>query len=495
MKELIIKVLEFFKMYNGQSIMWILLVLGMVYIFYAHKRLRKAIVYPVFCIDLIITNPLLYQKVWVKLIGDTYWRMFWILPVVFIICLCATDLAKKISSRFSTGGDWIKIGVVLVFAVIIGIQGKYMYFNANFTAAANQYKLPQDVVDVADRLLELSDHPRIVAEPELYNELRQYDTDITLLYGRNAEGYIGDIGYTDKKIAEAMKADVPNYYMIAKYMYDNDGNYLVVDADKVRSYAEMEESGLKFLYDVGDYKIYENIWNETDFGSEWFVSNNISASDSFITITDIYGEMAILEGGGYNNENTLRDTIKGYNAIVKTWIIDSFDVNYSQGFYGIYKYPYGIAITSKIFPDIFNDKNAAAAQESGYNLYSNFEEAKSDSNSVLVSDQDEQDVLGLKTTFYGGYEDGMESYSSNTVKDSAMIIKFSGKDQSVLYIPNISDAQFNELYKKYGDEFDCDYLIINRDMAYNNANIISKINAGEVHIVKSENNEFSFKMK
>lgn len=77
MRESIMYILAFFKNYNGHSVLWILSLLSLLFIAVKHKNLRQSFAIPITFVILVIVNPILYKYVWYKLLGDTYWRMFW----------------------------------------------------------------------------------------------------------------------------------------------------------------------------------------------------------------------------------------------------------------------------------------------------------------------------------------------------------------------------------------------------------------------------------
>lgn len=241
---------ELIRMF-GNNMLWLLFVVSLVYLFFADRRWRKLVIFPsvVFCV--LVIEPHLYQYVWSRFLGDTYWRALWIIPLMPVIACTIVDITGKIR------GKTIRVLTLAGILFLIAGCGSYVYGNAmtTFDPAGNPHKLPQDAVEVCDFLLEIDDHPRIVTEWPLYNYVRQYSADIQMMYGRDAEGYIDYIDSARKRVADELGNENPDlgyvYEMMSVYNY----TYLVKSGydeswDETYAQAGFERIGLIEEYGV-----------------------------------------------------------------------------------------------------------------------------------------------------------------------------------------------------------------------------------------------------
>lgn len=256
MKEIIDIIVENIKMYNGQSIYLALFVCTYIYMMIVNKKFRKTIGFPLLLIVVLVLNPILYQKVWIKLIGATYWRMFWAIPIVLVIAIAVMDITKRVYKK--TNIEIIKLVIPLIFMVIFVVTGKYMYGQEIFQKADNYYKLNQKVINVADKLLEYSDEPTVVAPDSLNKYIRQYDASIKLMYGRNAYGYVESLEYGDVYyVFSQMIKENPDLKIITMLAKQYGYKFIVFEENQIVNEETMNDDGYKKIGVVDGYVIYQ----------------------------------------------------------------------------------------------------------------------------------------------------------------------------------------------------------------------------------------------
>ena len=219
------------------------------FIWFKGRRVRFLI--PSLIISIVIINPWFYRA-WDELGLYAYWRILWIIPVIPV----AAGLVPSISEKFKK--TWVKsiVAAVGVGAVVFG--GTFIYNGAggSFTVAANASKEPDYVVQIADRLLELDEHPRVVAQYPIGVYLRQYTGEVDSLFGRdNAANHIG-FPSADAMMAHRVLSDpAADKSIIAQFMLDDDYDYLVYSGNAGESFERVDV--------VGDYGIYKAVGKPT----------------------------------------------------------------------------------------------------------------------------------------------------------------------------------------------------------------------------------------
>ena len=153
------------------------------------------------------------------------------------------DRAKKI---------WLAIGTIVVSIAVIVFSDSLVYDNDNttFREAQNPEKFPEAVVKVGEKLLELDESPRVVANDSLSTNLRQYSGKIKMPYGRSVNyGIPSDLGKTmfEKHVDG-------EYTNLATLMENYDYEYLVtINRDNGQ---KPSDAGYEFLEQVDTYGIY-----------------------------------------------------------------------------------------------------------------------------------------------------------------------------------------------------------------------------------------------
>lgn len=166
--------------YQGTGFMLILYAVSFIYLIISEKekRIRLLLVYVPLLMWLIIFCPI-YYRVYMGRLDDsgTYYRMLWLIPLTVTIAYAGCKAAYK--HRI--------IGAIVVLAAIL-LCGRFTYTAVENKKAENAYHVPQYVVDISNHMeRDLKDVNVYACVPlEMIFYLRQYDSRICLIYGREA---------------------------------------------------------------------------------------------------------------------------------------------------------------------------------------------------------------------------------------------------------------------------------------------------------------------
>lgn len=239
--------------YNNGIILYIYIASLLMIMLFGGKRLRKLIGWPVLALMVIVFNPVFYRYVWQKCFHYGYWRVFWLFPFAIVISVAMIALAGKIRQR-----NFRALCLILML-ILIGTNGKNMFSKQMFyTSTQNIYKLPQKAIDVSDALLELDAEPKVVMCSELYSYIRQYSTDIKMMYGRNVEGYID--GWNEKSIDMSMnlqQLDGADWTRVAELMRQEKCKYLIIPENGSCSKENMKQYSFVLIKQVDGYNIFK----------------------------------------------------------------------------------------------------------------------------------------------------------------------------------------------------------------------------------------------
>lgn len=262
MQESYKKIAEYImRFFQNDMALAILFLIAVIVIFLLSRHKRKLLIYPMLILMFMIFNPVLY-KMYNKLLGDTYWRLFWLIPIVPTLSYAIVLCLKKNDNLI------IKSMITLIYMVVIIIGGICMYGNNvyrgnNFEAVANAYKLPQESIEVADKLLELEKSPHAVVSFDLYCYLRQYNTNIKQFYGRNAEGYIQTTTGVYDTVKWINMQEVPSAKIVNERTAPYNYNYWILSKD---SKVDVEELNKYYILagQTESYNIYRSIAYESE---------------------------------------------------------------------------------------------------------------------------------------------------------------------------------------------------------------------------------------
>lgn len=220
----------------------------LLFIFMKGRRIRFLL--PSLLITVIIVNPWFYE-IWTKLGHYGYWRILWVPPLIPVVAALPSVVSEYINKK------WLKYLTGVVFVVLFGFLGSFIYTTSKpipfRIPAENSSKLPNYVVKVADKLLEMKDRPRIIAQYPVGILLRTYSGKIDQLFGRDIDGYI----YSPSSLAISIDQAIEDkdYAKISQAMLDDGYDYLILNDENTA----VETEYLKLVERADQYGIYEAI--------------------------------------------------------------------------------------------------------------------------------------------------------------------------------------------------------------------------------------------
>lgn len=245
-----------FKNYAGSRYIMVLFLLALVYLLIMEKdkRKRALFVYMPLSLLLLFFFPL-FRKVFVRLMsgsGDTYYRVLWLIPMGVIIAYGSMKVAGSLEEKL---GVWARRGATAVMAIAIMICGKYVYASPYMSPAENLYHIPQKVIDICDLMAPKEGEERIwaVFPTDLVYFVRQYDTDIQLLYGR--EMVEPKWSYYDPVHEVMNHPTVIKLEALLELTREKHCTYLVLPHNKKIS-GNPNELGLELLDTIEGYPVY-----------------------------------------------------------------------------------------------------------------------------------------------------------------------------------------------------------------------------------------------
>lgn len=179
-------------------------------------------------------------------------RIFWIFPFIPGIAYVVTKLMHKHKV-------YQRILILAGTAAILFLTGGTILSKVNFTKADNLYKLPAEVIEVADKIEENKkdewEHPCVFTNYYLSIYLRQYDGNMYLVSGREP---IGDNGYDLHWYAYNYAAEEIPYdqlYRVGELAWQNGVEMIVLAKYQVQSQA-LESIGYEKVDDTENYYIF-----------------------------------------------------------------------------------------------------------------------------------------------------------------------------------------------------------------------------------------------
>lgn len=216
---------EFLNFIGGRDglLHWLLFVAALLCCFFLGRREQKLLFWPSVLVLLFFFNPFFYKYVGTKFLSGVYWRLLWMLPISFVIAYALTKLVSEISK------DVLRIGAVIAALLCIVVSGNQIFSQETYKEKENAYELPNAAIEVADFIetwmVEWKE--TAIVPNELLCSIRQYSASACLLYGRNAEGFISDIGEDEAEVYAEMSKEEPDVALITEIARNKNCRFIV----------------------------------------------------------------------------------------------------------------------------------------------------------------------------------------------------------------------------------------------------------------------------
>lgn len=438
-KEIIPIIVDNIHNYYGNMLFLTMAVFSYLYLYSHNKELRNRLFYPVVLLVLCIVNPILYYFVFSKIV---YWRLFWMLPNLFVIAYAITKIVQE------CGGRIVKGGIIIVFTVMIIMNGMNVYKKGAFIKAQNWQKLSNDTVEICNLILQLDDTPRCVMPIDLFSEVRQYSGEIEMMYGRNALGYISD--YSDQQIWAMYSLEDKNTDM--NYVFQQAKKYgysiIVAKQSNLPDREVLNRSGYSQCAKITDYIIYVNKDISNHSKKSWYVSKEGYIEEgmmSLYTITDENNNVIVIDGGYAWTEWFIKGLLSNsYNNHISAWIITNPNIEHIGALHSLILNSTDLTI-DKLITTNFNKETDKDGTFNGIlqDLSDNVSEIQ------FVKEDDTFSLLGLRFEVLNAQsEEG----------DNSLCFLVSGEKEKMLYCSDIDATVENRLIEKYGERLNADFL-------------------------------------
>lgn len=260
MREVISITLDIFQNYGGSSMMTLLVMAAMLYLWIAEEKADVKILFVYVCAAvtaLFFFPPFAYVVIHYFLDGQVYYRLLWLIPMGTIVSYGLVRLLSGIETKRKR----VVIGVVC--ALFIMQSGSLIYQNDMVTRAENLYHLPQSVLHVADVLHVEGTNVRAVVPSEMLQFIRQYDASIELAYGRE----VLVEGWSNNPLYDTMEENPIHSFALTDYSKQQGLDYIVIrTGTPVVGSKPIEKYQFTYLATVDNYDIY--IYDKAEFAQE-----------------------------------------------------------------------------------------------------------------------------------------------------------------------------------------------------------------------------------
>lgn len=254
------KIFEIYENYSGTSMMLVWFVLAVIYLWIAEKdkNIKMMFCYVLSVIGILFFCPIFaYIAMRYFLDSQTYYRVLWMLPMGIVVSYASVKLATSVPS--------VRNRKIFAAAIIlcIAVTGQFIYSNKSVTMGENAYKLPSDVIKVADIMRVEGRSVKAAVPSEMLQFIRQYDASINLAYGRDAlvEGWSGNPLY------DAMESMPIRSWLVSDTAKQQGVEYLVIrTGTPIAGSKPISDYEFSYLTSVGAYDVY--IFDRADFAEE-----------------------------------------------------------------------------------------------------------------------------------------------------------------------------------------------------------------------------------
>lgn len=245
------QIVSHFKNYMGGGFILLLYFVCLIWMFIKEERKERRIlfIYMPLVVSLIFFNPLMSRLMTKMAEDEIYYRLLWILPVSITLAYSITQICIRLKGV----GRAVALGL---FVAVLAIGGKFIYDDAEYSVAENEYHLPQAVVDLCDEIA-VPGYEVIAAFPkDMLVYVRQYTSLIRMPYGYEEIKY-ATMKYVDEILAEVEAAE-PNAEKLFGNAYQRGVQFIVL-SEQQRLDDDPQKHGFEIYKRVDGYIVYKQI--------------------------------------------------------------------------------------------------------------------------------------------------------------------------------------------------------------------------------------------
>lgn len=228
---------------------------SLIFTYIIFEKKRELWFYPNVLMLFIIFNPFAKDVLNSHFIDGTAWRMWWIIPVPFLIAMMFTKVLDYVKGKE-------KIFLSILICLTIMVSGRFIFNSNNFSLAQNSFRIPQDIIEVSEIIMEdsreheIKEH-NVATVWSVAWRLRMYNPEIKMLYGRRLEPRSG---LHSEEIMEIMNSDMPDFYVADTLFREANVSYIVVIREAIYylpyNWARPEEMGYELIGETEYYLVY-----------------------------------------------------------------------------------------------------------------------------------------------------------------------------------------------------------------------------------------------
>lgn len=241
------EVVTLFREYMGTGLIigWFLISVGYLLLKEQRKHIRILFLYVPVILLLLFFNPL-FAKIVYSFVGDEiYYRILWLMPVTVVVAYAMIHLYGSLKGR-------LRVGFVLLGAVLIVLSGSYIYQNPYFKKAENLYHMPQSVVEICDAIQVEGREVTAVFPLELLQYVRQYSPVVCMPYGREITV---ERWFNEHELFDVMESEVIDAGQLAGLAREELCHYIILAEEKELS-GRLEDYDFKLFGRMAGYVVY-----------------------------------------------------------------------------------------------------------------------------------------------------------------------------------------------------------------------------------------------
>ena len=232
-----------------------LLLAAALYLLIFHRKersTRQVLVYSAI-VMFIFFFPLSAKVIVFCIGGNVYWRIFWLLPIIPVVSLAATEFLRGRHSKL------VQTALLLVCCAAIVVSGRDMFTDGVYVRTANAQKVPDDVAQICDIINDEAekdglDEFLVMGDEYLSSYLRVYDPSIQQAYGRWGRNPVNRFC---RRAYHLMKREEPRRYRkIAKLSGRGGCDFLVISVPEEKT-RKIERFDYVEIGKVGEYRVYQ----------------------------------------------------------------------------------------------------------------------------------------------------------------------------------------------------------------------------------------------
>lgn len=238
---------------SGSGALAALYICALVFLFFQEKEKFKRIllVYlPALWIGMLFL-PITYKIIAEVIDAELYYRFFWMLPMTLTIAYALVQAYQLYQGAYK---KLVAVGMVTVLALC----GDFVYNNWRYTAAENEYHVPQSIVDICDLMHAEGREVMAVFPTDMLQYVRQYDSTVVMPYGRNVLVADWNINHP---LCDIMDAEVLDSSLLGETAAAYSCVYIVLEAEREIEgdlLVDLALHGYELKAEMHGYRIFYN---------------------------------------------------------------------------------------------------------------------------------------------------------------------------------------------------------------------------------------------